>query len=173
MSRWSADLPIVRLLGDGGVFEQARNPRVSGRRRAVAGSAQTPTLKLACLFGGFGHIEQRDGSAAVRLLPPAARALRHRAQRQSRARAPQRRTRRSARPLALRCSSTAGADSEGASSRSMEVNSSSVKSSRQASRSGGCVSIAARSSSSGTWQSMVTSSFDSRTASRFCSSDSR
>ncbi|MEI9969520.1 MAG: hypothetical protein WDM87_13200 [Terracidiphilus sp.] len=69
--------------------------------------------------------------------------------------------------------SNRGPAAAGARSRSIDVNSSSVNRVRQASMSGGWVSIAARSSGSGTCVSMVTSSFESRTVSRFCSSDSR
>ena len=126
----------------------------------MPGSAQTPTLKLACFSAASAtSSSERDcGGFVFRLL----RRGRGRIERKGKAVRARRNVERSrsGRRLALRCSSTTGADSEGARSRSMEVNSSSVKSSRQASRSGGCVSIAARSSASGTWQSMVTSSLD-------------
>ena len=41
-------LPVVSLLGDGGVFQQCAQLRGQRESRAVAGSAQTPTVKLAC-----------------------------------------------------------------------------------------------------------------------------
>jgi len=58
-------LPIVRLFWGRASSSRARNSPVSGRRKAVAGSAQTPTLKLsACSFRRLRYIEQRH-----RLLP--------------------------------------------------------------------------------------------------------
>ena len=60
-------LPVVHVLGDGCVFEQRAQLGRERQAQRGAGSAQTPTLKLGLLLGGFGHVEQRHESAAVRL----------------------------------------------------------------------------------------------------------
>ena len=141
---------------------------------AMPGSAQTPTRELGLRLGRFGNIEQRHRCGLGRLRP-LRRLRRGCIERKGKAICAARphRTPSLCSSLGLSISSNFTPSAAGASSLSIDVNSSSVNSSRHASRSGACVSIAARSSSSGTWQSMVTSSFESSTASRFCSSDSR
>ena len=102
-------LPIVGLLGDRCIFKQcAQFARQRQAQSAIAGSAHTPTLKLACFSAASATSSSESDFCGASSSASSARALRHPARRQIRARARLRRTRLPASGVVLRSISTDG-----------------------------------------------------------------
>ena len=59
LKRVQRQLQVVGALWNGRVFKSARSSGVSGRRRAMLGSAHTPRAKLAC-FSAASARSRRD-----------------------------------------------------------------------------------------------------------------
>ena len=134
-------LPIVHSLGHAASSSSVRNSGVSAKRNAQAASAHTPTLKrvffsAASATSSSDSVGGASSSVSSAAGPAASRA---KAKPCSRAR---HRMRRPAPALVHRSGRPKAPAAAGARSRSIDVNSSSVNSSRQASMSGDCVSIA-------------------------------
>ena len=167
---------VVQSLGNGRVFEQRAQFGRERRRRALS-PAPRRRRHWSCVFFSAclrRHRAAMKSAAALLLLSPAPWAPRHRAQRQNR----------SARGCVKRGGLLIGGFVDQARQQIAVAEGASSLQHRREFKLGeklaaGFDDRAPASPSrpgqarSGTWQSMVTSSFDSSTASRFCSSDSR